>query len=249
MRIRAPHTQAGLLQVRCRRADATSTASWWIAAHPQSPQSLRLVQPTSSSTEVALPAGTHHSRPSLSHRLFLALLCSSKGSDGRSEAMNATLLRLEAIARLISCRVTPHLLVSASRTAGPRRSGAIIRVSSRSVIQPGEGSGRGCSGPSGLICGHGLWGHHISSQAHPQPLPGSPLAFPRALLHSLNKRTWQDGRCESAWAAPRTAEPQNRRRTPRFNNTESAVGQLHQAFAALRIQEGPKTEAIPAVAH
>lgn len=32
----------------------------------------------------------------------------------------------------------------------------------------------------GDFSGHGLWGHHISSQAHPPPLPGSPLAFPRA---------------------------------------------------------------------
>lgn len=51
---------------------------------------------------------------------------------------------------------------------------------------------RGSSGHRDFS-GHGLWGHHISSQAHPPPLPGSPLPFPRALLQSLNKRTWQDG--------------------------------------------------------
>lgn len=182
-----------------------------------SPTSLPLVQPTSSRRRFVLPAetvacrNTHHTkaRP-VTSAVVLAMLCSSKGSDGRSEAMNATLLRLEAIARLISCRVTRCHLVSASRTAGRGRSGAIIRVSSRSTIQPCcprecldclaclACLGRGSTGHRDFS-GHGLWGHHISSQAHPPPLPGSPLAFPRALLHSLNKRTWQDGRCESDW--------------------------------------------------
>lgn len=75
-----------------------------------SPASLPLVQPTSSRQRLCcLQALTTPSRASrgLSHRLLLAMLCSSKGSDGRSEAMNATLLRLDTTARLISCRVTP----------------------------------------------------------------------------------------------------------------------------------------------
>lgn len=176
------------------------------------------------------------------------MLCSSKESDGMSEAMNATLLQLEAVARLISCRVTPCDLVSASSTAGRGRSGATIRVSSRSTIQPCcpreslECPGRGSSGHRDFS-GHGLWGHHISSQAHPPPLPGSPLPFPRALLHSLNKRTWQDGQCESDWQIA-----QNRSRISSRHQHGVSVGQLPLAFAALRIQEGPKTEAIPAVA-
>lgn len=128
MRIRAPLRQARLLQVRCRRVDATSTTSWWIAAHPQVFAQCSSRATPIRSTEVVFPAEAliiRHPKPGQSHRLFLAMLCSSKGSDGRSEAMNATLLRLQAIARLISCRVTPCHPPSASRTAGRGRSGAV----------------------------------------------------------------------------------------------------------------------------
>lgn len=216
-----------------------------------SPASLPLVRPTPSRRRLRRPQrhppyqaqpACHIGWPSQ----CCAALCSSKGSDGRSEATNATLLQLSAIARLISCRVAPCHLVAASRTAGRGRSGAVIRVSSRSIIQNSalRGLWTGAQVAIGDFSGHGLWGHHISSQTHPPPLPGSPLAFPRASA----------AQSKQAYLAPRPVRvslrsTENQGRIPSVNNTGSAVGHPPLAFAALRIQEGPETETTPAVTH
>lgn len=120
LRIRAPLRQAGLLQVRCRRADATTLRCCLgllvdCAAYPAvcPPASPPAVQPTSSRRRGCVAHQRHfrHSLPSRACHIggSSQMLCSSKGSDGRSEAVkcNAALLQLEAFARPISCRVTP----------------------------------------------------------------------------------------------------------------------------------------------
>lgn len=124
LRIRAPLRQVGLLQLRCRRADATRKLPWVDCSSPASPHA---VQPASSRRRLCCPQKTtYHSESVLSHQWVIDMLCSSKGSDGRSEVINATQRSCgwKHSLRLISCRVTPCYLASASLTAGRGRSGA-----------------------------------------------------------------------------------------------------------------------------
>lgn len=142
--------------------------------------------------------GTQLSKSSLSHRPVLEMLC-SKGSDGESEAMNATLLQLRVIARLISCRATPCNLTSASHNAGCGRSGAYNHVSSRFTSSL-ERALFGTPVAIGTYRARTMETSHLVTGPS-ATRPGSPLAFPRALLHvqwTPHNSPSQDEQCE--WA-------------------------------------------------
>lgn len=127
LRIRAPsetgRATAGSLPSGGCNLDRTDA----LGVGCSSPASPPAVQPASSRRRLCFPQKKHlpfQASPVTSVGNRHAVQQQSKRWKVRGNECNAALLRLEALARLISCRVTPCYLASASRTAGRGRSGA-----------------------------------------------------------------------------------------------------------------------------
>lgn len=217
LRIRAPLSQAGLLQVRCRRADATKHR---FLVDCSSPASLPLVRPTPSRQRLRRPqkALALPSPACLSHRLALPMLCSAvqqqrKRRKVRGNECNAPPAGRNRATNIVSgCTLPPRRCITHCRPRAIRsRHSRFLTVQNTEFSL--ERTLDGAQVAIGDFSGHGLWGPHFSSQAHPPRLPGSPLAFPRASA----------AQSKQAYLAPRPVRvslrsTENQGRIPSVNN-------------------------------